>query len=56
MQRAFCPKCGALRNMEVTTSRRKVTRPDGTKREIVARTYHCETCRAFVRSESAPAT
>ncbi len=51
MQRAFCPKCGALTNMEVTTSRRKVTEPDGTVREVVTRTYHCETCHSFVRSD-----
>ena len=54
MGRAFCPRCGVTRNMEVTVSRRRVEEPDGTVRQVVTRTYHCETCGCFVRSEREP--
>lgn len=53
MPREFCPRCGVVRNMEVTASRRKVVGKDGTVREVVRRALHCETCRSFVRSEEA---
>lgn len=55
MPREFCPRCGVVRNMEVTASRRKLVGKDGTVREVVRRALHCETCRSFVRSEEAAA-
>ncbi len=55
MSRQFCPKCGAVRNMEVTTSRREVVDADGNAREVVTKVLHCETCGSFVRSEETEA-
>jgi hypothetical protein len=46
-----CPRCKEERNLEVTVSHREVTGPDGAKRVLVTRTYHCEACGTFVRSE-----
>ena len=53
MPDGFCPRCGAVRNLRVTLSHKKVTQPDGAARTVIVRTYHCETCHAFVRSEDA---
>jgi uncharacterized Zn finger protein len=55
MSREFCPKCKAWRNVEIIVSRRKAVGPDGKERQVVAKMVHCETCGAFVRSESAEA-
>ena len=47
----LCPKCQTLRTMTVTISRREEVDSEGNKQEIVTRSFHCETCRSFVRSE-----
>jgi len=47
----LCPRCGVVRNMQVGVSRRTETDPKGKAREIVTRTYHCETCGHLVRSK-----
>ncbi len=47
----LCPRCRALRNVRLTVSRRKVALPDGTTKEVLTRTFHCESCHAFIRSE-----
>ena len=52
MAREYCPKCQAVRNMQVSERREAETDPDGRTREVVTRTFHCETCNAFVRSET----
>ena len=51
MPTEMCPMCRDLRNMSVTTKRRKVVDPDGNTKEILTKTYHCATCGSFVRSE-----
>lgn len=51
MASEFCPKCRAVRNVRVTSSRRKATDADDKPKTILTRTFHCETCNAFVRSE-----
>jgi len=51
MAREFCPKCGTERNLEVAVSRRKEADDKGNIREVTIRTYHCEVCHSFVRSE-----
>jgi len=56
MPREFCPRCGAVGNMEVTVSRRQAKAPDGTVKEIVTKTFHCEACHSFVRSEDTETT
>ena len=54
MPREFCAECGAVTNMALTVSRRTVEAADGTARELVTTTLHCEQCGAFVRSEESP--
>ncbi len=49
--REFCPKCRATKNMQVTTSRRKEPDGKGGTRDVRVRSYHCESCHGFVRSE-----
>jgi hypothetical protein len=53
MAQMMCPRCGALRNVEVTVLRRTVKDPDGRRRQVVTTSYHCEVCHTFVRSEEA---
>ncbi len=47
----LCPRCKQLRNVCVAVCRRQVALPDGTTEEVLTRTFHCETCHAFIRSE-----
>lgn len=51
MPHELCPRCRCLRNMRVTTHRRKVGDAKGNTKEILTRIFHCETCHSFVRSE-----
>ena len=51
MTMELCPTCRAPRNVSVTISRRTVVKPDGTTVEVETRTYHCESCHRFIRSE-----
>jgi RNase P subunit RPR2 len=53
MTREFCPNCKAMRNVQLTTSRRKVRRPDGKDMVIVTKVLDCEACGSFIRSEDA---
>jgi hypothetical protein len=46
----FCPHCGTSRTMGVTIMPGTVTAEDGKSKVIVVKTYHCESCRSFVRS------
>ncbi len=47
----LCPRCKQLRNVCVAVCRRQVALPDGTAKEVLTRTFHCEICHAFIRSE-----
>ncbi len=49
MARAYCPKCERMVNVAETIARRQ-TGLDSGEQEVV-RTYHCEECGAFLRSE-----
>jgi hypothetical protein len=42
--------------MRETVSRRKEATPDGETKEIETRSFHCETCNTFVRSEDTEVT
>jgi len=53
MASGYCPKCRRPTNLELTVSRRTVADADGRERTLVTRTYHCEACGTFVRSEEA---
>ncbi len=47
----MCPHCRQTREMTLTRSTRSATGADGSARRIRTDSYHCATCRAFVRSE-----
>jgi hypothetical protein len=47
----LCPKCQTLRMMTVSISRREEVDSEGNKQEIVTKSFHCESCHSFVRSE-----
>ena len=51
----LCPTCKAVKNMRVTVSERKVRGADGKERTVTTRTYHCESCGLFVRSDDGTA-
>ena len=47
----FCTRCRTVRNMRVSVSRRKLVDSKENIKEIVTKSYHCENCNSFVRSE-----
>ena len=50
----YCPRCRASRNVSVQSISRRVTTPDGevrSVRSVRTRSYHCASCRQFIRSE-----
>ena len=47
----YCPRCRASRNVSVQSISRRVTTPDGEVRRVRTRSYHCASCRQFIRSE-----
>ena len=51
MSSEYCPHCRSARNVSVETTRRRVTLPEGGVRSVRTRSYHCSTCRGFIRSE-----
>jgi len=51
MHRELCPRCGILRNVRISMSRRTAVDAEGKAKEILIRTLHCETCNSFVRSQ-----
>ncbi len=53
MPSEFCTICKKITNMAVTVMQRTITGPDGKVETITVKTYHCESCRSFVRSEEA---
>jgi hypothetical protein len=52
MSLAFCPKCSAPRQMNLSRSEQEVTGPDEETIKLVTETYHCAICHSFVRTES----
>ena len=51
MPLAFCPRCRGSKNMRISVSRRTGTGPDGKPTQVETRSFHCESCHYFVRSE-----
>lgn len=51
MSPEFCPKCLLPQNMIVSITTREGTDSEGKITKIETRTYHCEACHSFVRSE-----
>jgi hypothetical protein len=51
MAQEMCPICRAVRNMQVSASKRTVAMPDGRRKRVRTVSFHCESCNQFVRSE-----
>ena len=51
MSPEYCPNCRASRNVSVQSTSRRVSLPDGEVRSVRTRSYHCGSCRQFIRSE-----
>ncbi|HKP86417.1 MAG TPA: hypothetical protein VJZ26_09985 [Blastocatellia bacterium] len=51
MASELCSKCGAPRNVDISTTRREEVGADGEIKKIVTTSYHCEVCGSFVRSK-----
>ena len=51
MPMEFCPRCKGNKSMRVTVSQRNETGVDGTPKKIETRSFSCECCNSFVRSE-----
>ncbi|OIP62845.1 MAG: hypothetical protein AUK29_07710 [Nitrospirae bacterium CG2_30_53_67] len=51
MPSEFCTICKKITNTVVTVMPRIITGPDGKVETITVKTYHCESCRSFMRSE-----
>jgi hypothetical protein len=47
----LCPLCRTAANMIATVSPGAIARKDGKKITTIIKTYHCEACGSFVRSE-----
>lgn len=53
MQVLYCPHCRGIANLSVSITPGIVTDPNGQTKIVALKTYHCEACRSFVRSEEA---
>ena len=51
MQTAYCPYCRIVTNLNESITLQNIPGPDGKTETIVTRTYHCQSCCSFVRSE-----
>ena len=47
----FCPRCQTGRNMTEALTRWEAVDEDDNKTAMITRSYTCETCNTFVRSE-----
>jgi hypothetical protein len=47
----YCPFCKAVREMQVTETETRCAAP---QRRVKTKSFHCEVCRRFVRSEDRP--
>jgi len=48
---AYCPHCRVVTNLSVSVTLQTVTETDGKAETVASRTYNCESCHSFVRSE-----
>ena len=48
---AYCLHCRVVTNLSVSITLATVTDSDGQAQIVASRTYHCESCGSFVRSE-----
>jgi hypothetical protein len=46
----YCSVCKTATNMIVTVTRKAIADKDGKMKTITIKSYHCESCRSFIRS------
>ncbi len=51
MYTAYCPQCRTVTNLSGSITLQIIPGSDGKSETVVSRTYHCESCCSFVRSE-----
>jgi hypothetical protein len=51
MSSGYCTQCGSIQNLRETIAHRQEASPEGEPQEIETRSFHCEKCNTFVRSE-----
>jgi len=49
--RDYCPKCQSQQNLVETQSKTKETDNEGNTIELVTKTFHCQICHNFIKSE-----
>lgn len=47
----FCPKCGVLTNMDVSTVENREKDKEDKTFKVKTTNYHCSMCHTFVRNE-----
>ena len=47
----YCSRCKGSKNMRITVSQRTEIGADGKPKQVVTRSFNCECCNSFVRSE-----
>jgi hypothetical protein len=52
MSSMYCPRCATPQPMNISASEQEITGPGGETIRLLIETYHCATCKSFVRSES----
>lgn len=50
-QTAYCPHCRTVTNLKSVDIPIIVTERSGEEKIVISRSYHCETCGLFVRSD-----
>jgi len=49
--REYCPKCSKVQNLDESESIQKDKSENGEAVKIVTKSYHCQVCKTFIRSE-----
>ena len=50
-QTAYCPRCRAVTNLNVSITLRYINGPAGNEEIVASQVYHCEACHLFVHSD-----
>ncbi len=48
---SYCPQCRIVTNLSESITLRTIPVQNGKTKTLVSKTYHCESCCSFVRSE-----
>ena len=51
MQREYCPKCKAIKNLRASITKMPAKDEKGQAQETTITSYHCEECNSFIKSD-----